>query len=181
MLPLEARKRLLRRLKALLIVCDAWEEGDHPRRNDGKFGTGSGKSSGGGGVNNEEIQGKIASVKIDFDKDNILPGLNAQTLQALGKPDKPVMLKKSIIDKNKGNHPEISESDFGKIIGQSLYNPEIVVPGNPKKPYFNFISRVGKDKNTITLLEMSETKSHYEIVNFHWAGNRQRKQKERGI
>ena len=93
--------------------------------------------------------------------------------------DKPVLLKKSVIDKNLAHHPEVSREDYNKIVGQSLYNPDIVVPGHEDKPYFNFVSRVGVNKNTVVLLEMSENNDNFEIVNLHWLRDRQRRQKEK--
>ena len=43
---------------------------------------------------------KINSIKINFDRDNILPGLNKEDLADLGKEDKPLLLKKNIILRN---------------------------------------------------------------------------------
>ena len=128
-----------------------------------------------------EKQKKIDSVKIDFETDNILPGLNKETLSELGIEDKPVLLKKSVIDKNLAHHSEVNREEYDKIVGQSLYNPDIVVPGHENKPYFNFVSRVGVDKNTVVLLEASGNNDYFEIVNFHWLKDRQRRQKEKNI
>jgi phage-related protein (TIGR01555 family) len=127
----------------------------------------------------EEKQKKIDSVKIDFTKDNTLPGLNTEDLDALGKEDKPVLLKKGIIEKNLEHHPDVSPDDYAKIIGQSLYSPEAILPANPDKPYFNFIKRVGLDKSSIVLLELAETKNNHEIVNLHWISDEGRERKER--
>jgi hypothetical protein len=160
---------------------DEWKEADHPRNPDGTFGEGGGgtKENGAGQkTSTEERQRKIASVKIDFGKDNILPGLNKEDLAELGKADKPVLLKKNIIDKNKAAHTDIKESDYAHIIGQPLYSPDLIAPGHSEKPYFNFVARVGEDKNTVVLLELSETKANYEIVNVHWLDDRTRRQKE---
>jgi len=121
-----------------------------------------------------EIQRKIDSIVIDFERDNILPELNKEDLEKLGKESKPVILKKVIIDKNINNHPDIKPKEYKIIIGKSLYRPELIIPGHGEKPYFNFVSRIGKNKNTIVLLELSETKEGYEIVNLHWARDKSR-------
>ena len=126
------------------------------------------------------IQKKIASIHIDFSKDNYLPRLNDETLKKLGKPDKPVLLKLDIIEKNRKEHSDLSDADYNYIIGKSLYDHDSVVPANKKKPaYFNFMCRIGENKHTVVLLEMSETKDSYEIVNLHFLKDRQRKQKEK--
>ncbi len=77
----------------------------------------------------EEKQKKIDSVKIDFGRDNILPGLNAEDLAALGKTDKPVLLKKSVIDRNFKRHPEIDKAEYDMLLGKALYDHDISFPG----------------------------------------------------
>jgi len=120
-------------------------------------------------TSDEDKQKKIDSVNIDFSRDNILPELNKEDLEELGKENKPVLLKKNIIDKNTERHPEVTGDDYSKIIGQSLYKPDLVVPGHSEKPYFNFVSRIGDNKNTVVLLELADVKNNYEIVNLHWS------------
>lgn len=56
---------------------------------------------------------KIASVHIDFDRDNILPELNEEDLPKIYvETNKPVLLKKSIIDRNAVEHADLSDSEF---------------------------------------------------------------------
>lgn len=156
-----------------------FKEEAHKRDNDGKF---SGSSGAEKAVTTSEAekQQKIDSIKLDLSKDNTLPGLNAETLQELGGiADKPVLLKKNIIEKNKERHPDVDPAEYANIIGRSLYKPDAVVRGHQDKPYFNFLSSAGANKSSITLLEVAETKNNYEIINMHWLGGRQRKQKER--
>lgn len=67
-----------------------------------------------------------------------------------------------------------------EIIGNSLYKPEAVLKANKGKPaYYNFITKLKDDKNSIVLLELSDEKENYEIINYHIIKNRQRKQKEK--
>ena len=118
----------------------------------------------------DDIQTKIDSLNsIDFSRDNKLPNLNKDTLEQYGFEDKPVILKKNIIEKNKTNHPDITDDMAREIIGNSLYKPEAVLKANKEKPaYHNFITRLDDDKNSIVLLELSEEKDNYEIVNYHY-------------
>lgn len=52
--------------------------------------------------------------------------------------------------------------------------------GNKDKPdYYNFISRTDDNHSDIVLVELSDKKENYEIINYHIIKNRQRKQKER--
>ena len=94
--------------------------------------------------------------------------------------DKPILLKKNIIEKNKLNHPDITEEEARRIIGNALYKPETILKANPEKlTYHNFITRTDDEHNDIVLLELSEKKENYEIVNYHVVSNRQREQKEK--
>lgn len=146
-------------------VEDEWKESEHDRDENGRF-----KGNGSGSKNNNDIQAKIDSLNnIDFSKDNKLPNLNQDTLEQYGFEDKPVLLKKNIVEKNKLNHPDITDDMAREIIGNSLYKPEAVLKANKDKPaYHNFITRLKDDKNSIVLLELSDEKENYEIVNYHY-------------
>ena len=180
------------------IKADAdtnFKEEEHPRDEDGKFTKGSGendKQKEKEETNNEdsseedkqkeekEIQDKIKQLeKIDWNKDNTLPNLNKNTLKELNLKDKPILLKKNIIEKNKLNHPDITEEEAKRIIGNALYRPELILKANAEKTaYHNFISRTDDDHSDLVLLELSDKKENYEIVNYYVVSNRQRKQKE---
>ena len=115
-----------------------------------------------------EKQAKIDSINIDFDGDTELPPLNAETISEFGFEDKPVLLKKNILEKNKMRHPEIPASFYGDIIGSALYNPDAVVRGHKGKPYYNFIHTFGENQSGITLLQVEKTSSGImEVINFH--------------
>ena len=128
--------------------------------------------SGGGGATKsagqktgaEEKQRKINSVKIDFSRDNTLPGLNKEDLE--GKPDKPVLLKKNIIERNMEHHYDISKEEFQKMLGEALYSPDAVIPEkvNPQKPnYRHFIKYLPRD-NSVVIIDLSDAKENYEVV-----------------
>jgi hypothetical protein len=135
----------------------------------GEGGNGSGTSSGGAGgtvTTPEERRKKIESVKISFDRDNILPELNKEDLAEIGKTEsKPVLLKKNIIDRNEFQHPDIARHEYDLMIGETLYNKNAVIKENsPEKPaYYHFIKYLPKN-NSVVLLDMSEDKNNYEIV-----------------
>ncbi len=155
---------------------DEWKESEHDRDENGRF-----KGNGSSSKNNNDIQAKIDSLNsIDFSKDNKLPNLNQDTLEQYGFEDKPVVLKKEVIDKNKRDHSDIDEALSKRIIGNGLYRPEAILKGNKDKPdYYNFISRTDDNHSDIVLVELSDKKENYEIINYHIIKNRQRKQKER--
>lgn len=120
---------------------------------------------------------KIASVHIDFDRDNILPELNEEDLEKIGvKTNKPVLLKKEVIDRNRNEHPDVSKEDMEKIIGKALYSPSNVFSANTEKPnYYHFASFVelsskSKPKIGMTLLDVDVKKDCFEIVHMYYVG-----------
>ena len=151
----------------LFGAFDEWKEEDHDRDENGRFKNNGSESK---KNNTDDVQTKIDSLKsIDFSRDNKLPNLNKDTLEQYGFEDKPVVLKKNIIEKNKANHPDITDDMAREIIGNSLYKPDAVLKANKDKPaYHNFITRLQDDKNSIVLLELSDEKDNYEIVNYHY-------------
>ncbi len=117
---------------------------------------------------------KIASVHIDFDRDNLLPELNEEDLEKVGvDKNKPVLLKKSVIDRNEGEHDDLTRDDFQSIIGQALYSPSEVFPANKNKPYFHFAKIIeenskGKPEYGLVILDVDEKKDNFEIVHAHF-------------
>ena len=63
----------------------------------------------------------------------ILPELNEEDLEELGVKSKPVLLKKSIIDRNLSQHPEVSKDDYEMLTATALYNADAIIPGNAEK------------------------------------------------
>ena len=152
-----------------------FKEAEHPRDEEGKFSEKEEKSS-----LPKDIQDKINSVKIDFNKDNVLPELNnkeLETFESFGVDvkGKKVLFKKSTLDRNKTEHKDLSKEDYDKYIGRCLYSPEAVFRGNKDKPYFNFITRIKDDKNSVVLLDVDLSKDNIEIVHFHFLRDKARK------
>ncbi|WP_158310217.1 hypothetical protein [Brachyspira pilosicoli] len=115
------------------------------------------------------MEEKIEKLKeIDWTKDNTLPNFPKYFLDEYGLEDKPILLKKNIIEKNKLNHPDITEEEARRIIGNALYKPETILKANHEKTtYHNFISRTDDKHSDIVLLELSDEKENYEIINYH--------------
>ena len=120
---------------------------------------------------------KIASVHIEFGKDNILPELNEDDLEKIGTDkNRPVLLKKEVIDRNRTEHPDVSGDDMRKIIGAALYRPNEIFIANPEKPnYYHYASFVelsekGRAKMGMTLLDIDARKECFEIVHMHYVG-----------
>ena len=121
---------------------------------------------------------KIASVHIDFTKDNVLPELNDEDLTKIGaKENKPVLLKKNIIDRNSVRHPDITDDDLNGIVANALYSPSEIFHGYSEKPYYNFakiieINSKGKPEIGLVLLDIDEKKDNFEVVHAHFVNNK---------
>lgn len=153
-----------------------FEEGDHPRDANGQFASGAGGEGSRSAAKQESdsdrerqkaIQAKIDSIRIEPGKDNVLPNLNEDTLEKLGKPDKPVLLKKGVIERNAGTHSDVPLEESSRLIGEALYNPVHVLRGNAEKDYLNFIG-IDKTRHGVVLLDVEEAKDNFEIVHWHY-------------
>jgi hypothetical protein len=116
-----------------------------------------------GETSQEEVQRKISSVNIDFNRDNALPGLNKENLEALGKPDRPMLFNKSTVSRNQIRHPELHRSEYNALMGKALYGDNFTFPGH-KRNYVNFVSRREDGRYALVLVDMSERKAGYEVV-----------------
>ena len=162
-------------------TCDEWQEEKHKRDKNGRFAKNGSNNSATLSETDKEIEEKINQLKnIDWNKVNILPKLNKDILKQYGLKDKPVLLKKNIIEKNKLNHPDITNDEAIRIIGNALYKTETVLKGNINKhTYHNFITRTDDEHSDIVLLELSDEKENYEIINYHIIRNVDRQRKEK--
>lgn len=100
------------------------------------------------------------------DRDYTLPDIPYFVLEKIGKAQKPLILKKNIIEKNKLNHGEINIEDYNKILYDGIQNVDVVLKTSKSDDYFNFI-HLDEKLNTQVLIELSESKRQYEIVNFY--------------
>ena len=130
--------------------------------------------------NKEEKQKEICKLKnIDWTKDNILPNFPKSFLKKQGLEDKPILLKKNIIERNKQQHPDITEEQAIRILGNSLYRTEAILKGKSKRPdYYNLITRIDNNYNDLVTVELSNKKDNYEIVHFFIIRNTTRKKYE---
>ena len=113
---------------------------------------------------------KIASVHIDFDRDNILPELNEDSLNKLGSTqNKKVLLKGATIKRNLGKHIDVTQDVMQDIIFQALYDPVDIFPANPSNAnYYHMASFVEiPEKNGLkmglVLLDIDKSKEYFEV------------------
>ena len=119
---------------------------------------------------------KVNSVKIEKDKNNVLPELNQESLDKMGtKNNKKVLVKANIVQRNSERHKDVI-FDTNKILGEVLYSPEDIFKGNKEKPYFTFYKPMrlskkdGSQMYGLVLLDIDDKKEYFEVVHWHWIG-----------
>jgi hypothetical protein len=108
---------------------------------------------------------KPGEINIDFGKDNVLPELNGGDLEEFGKASKPLVLKKSVIERNLKNHPEVAKGDYNRILRQAPYNSDERFGGRQRHnpDYVNFV-KYGEGRAALVLVELSDRKDNHEVV-----------------
>lgn len=98
-------------------------------------------------------------------RDYTLPSISADTAAQLGVENKPVLLKKNIIEKNKTHHPELKMEEYNEILANTLYHSDYIlqVQKQAKPNYFTFVKEDGRK---VTVLEMNTNKENFEVVSF---------------
>ena len=112
--------------------------------------------------------GKIEAPSKDYfskpDKDFVLGQLSPLVLEATGKSDKPVVLKVSVVGKNKSAHGEIPDSESAKILQEAISSPDLLILDQPTKRPNNWHFVRFDKSNQAVLVEMEDTKDTHQIV-----------------
>ncbi len=112
---------------------------------------------------------KEVEFEIDETKDNILPDLNEDVLADMGLEENiPIRLKKSIIERNKEKHPDITSEDTKYILKEGLYKPDMILPGE-KPSYYHLVGKTQNKKSPVVLLDIQKSEDGYlDIVHFFY-------------
>ena len=123
----------------------------------------------------KEIADKMNAVNIDFAKDNILPEINKENAEELGVEILPIRLKQSIIERNRGRHPEVDPRVEKALLATALYAPDNTAAGKGKG-YIHFAKHIGNKNNSLVLLDMERTEDgFYDIVHYYFINDNRRK------
>jgi hypothetical protein len=102
----------------------------------------------------------------------ILPTLSDNTLAAIGSKAKPVLIKRTIFEKNKVHHPEITPSDSRKILYAALNAPDLTINDKPTaKANYWVLVKVG-NKNAVVTIDADTQKTNIEVVGWRWASEK---------
>ncbi len=93
-----------------------------------------------------------------------LPTLPQNVADAIGTQGKPVVIKKSIFEKNRNTHPELTPTQSREILHNALYKATFVGQSQPVKRPNYWVAVQTADKNSITVLDVNRNKENVEIV-----------------
>ena len=95
-----------------------------------------------------------------------LPKIPKNVDDALGANGRPVIIKKNIFEKNGKSHG-FTPKQSRKILGDALYNPDIVGQSQPSTKKTHWVAIKVDEKSPITILEVSDGKDNVEVVGWY--------------
>ena len=95
-----------------------------------------------------------------------LPKIPKNVDDALGANGRPVIIKKNIFEKNGKSHG-FTPKQSRKILGDALYNPDIVGQSQPSTKKTHWVAIKVDEKSPITILEVNDEKDNVEVVGWY--------------
>ena len=95
-----------------------------------------------------------------------LPQIPKNVDDALGANGRPVIIKKNIFEKNGKSHG-FTPKQSRKILGDALYNPDIVGQSQPSTKKTHWVAIKVDEKSPITILEVNDGKNNVEVVGWY--------------
>ena len=95
-----------------------------------------------------------------------LPKIPKNVDDALGANGRPIIIKKNIFEKNGKSHG-FTPKQSRKILGDALYNPDIVGQSQPSTKKTHWVAIKVDEKSPITILEVNDGKDNVEVVGWY--------------
>ncbi|MDR1089939.1 MAG: hypothetical protein LBL79_02595 [Prevotella sp.] len=105
---------------------------------------------------------------INPSRDIQLPSLPENTLEIINSEAKPVVIKKTILEKNSEAHLELSPQDSRDILTNALYNPDLVGQSQPQKRNHYWLTIKTGEKNATVVIDVYPKKDAIEIVGWRY-------------
>ncbi len=109
----------------------------------------------------------------------VLPPLPAKVDGAIGANGKDVVIKKSIFEKNRKSHSDLTPGQSREILTEALYHPDLYGKNQKTSGPYNWILIHNAEKHSSVILEVSHGKDNVEIFNWHYLDDTALRQKER--
>ena len=97
--------------------------------------------------------------------DVFLPPLMPNVTNYSAIPNKNILIKRSVFEKNKKNHKELAIQESRNVLSLALTETSLVINDKPKgKPYYWILVHVSKDDNAIVTIDVDPSKQNVEVV-----------------
>ena len=115
------------------------------------------------------ILGKAQEIPdLDFTNptgDVLLPSLMPNVTKYSVIPNKNILIKRSVFEKNKKNHKELAIQESRNVLSLALTETNLVINDKPKgKPNYWILVHVNKDDNAIVTIDVDSQKQYIEVV-----------------
>ncbi len=104
-----------------------------------------------------------------------LPKIPENVDRAIGADGKPVIIKKSVLERNRTRHPDVTPEQSREILKAALYTPDLYGQNQKNNRPHNWvlIRTNGTDgKNRLVLLEVNRGKDNVEVVHWHYVSDK---------
>lgn len=102
---------------------------------------------------------------IDPTEDIVLTELKPDVTNHLGIPNKTVLIKKCVFEKNKKNHKELATEESKNVLFLALTKTSTIINDKPNgKPYYWILVHESKDNNAVVTIDIDPQKKYIEVV-----------------
>ncbi len=108
-----------------------------------------------------------------------LPQLPQKVDEAIGANGKPVVIKKSIFEKNKKAHKDLTPEQSREILHDALFETDLYGQNQKNSRPYNWILIHNAKKHSSVIIEVNHNKDNTEIVNWHYLDDVALEQKKR--
>ena len=108
-----------------------------------------------------------------------LPQLPQKVDEAIGTNGKPVVIKKSIFEKNKKAHKDLTPEQSREILHDALFETDLYGQNQKYSRPYNWILIHNAKKHSSVIIEVNHNKDNTEIVNWHYLDDVALEQKKR--
>lgn len=107
----------------------------------------------------------------------LLPPLAEETREMIGTDNRKVVIKKSVFDKNRKHHQELSAEENRQVLNAALTNADMIINDKPRnKPNYWIIVNLNNDENAVLNVDIDSRKQYIEVVGWRKVRGRSVKQ-----
>lgn len=121
-------------------------------------------------MNNKTVFIRSALEILDEDFNNptrsvILPSLTQEAIEKIGTDNRLIMIKKSVFEKNRKRHNELTPEDSRKVLDAALTDADLIINDKPSnKPNYWIVVNLDKDENAVLNIDIDPAKQYIEVV-----------------